>query len=198
MKLIVVSNPKEIPEEHVLINGLFASGVETFHLRKPSYSKKQLINLVLQIDPQYRDKLVLHDHHSLAGDIGTIKIHFSEEKRLFTTGQELKQWRAKKFTMSTSIHRMKDYQSLFHYYDYAFFGPVFKSISKPGYGPATDLLPLLPPPEHRPIKLIAIGGITPENLSIVKQAGFDGAAMLGAIWRDPSKAAEIYQRTACA
>jgi thiamine-phosphate pyrophosphorylase len=32
-------------------------------------------------------------------------------------------------------------------------------------------------------KVIALGGINEDNIQLVKQAGFSGAAVLGAIWQ---------------
>lgn len=38
---------------------------------------------------------------------------------------------------------------------------------------------------------MAIGGITPGRIEAIRALGFDGAAMLGAIWNDPGKATHI-------
>ncbi|MCR1784202.1 thiamine phosphate synthase [Nocardioides carbamazepini] len=67
--------------------------------------------------------------------------------------------------------------------DYAGFGPVFATDSKPGL-PAplgvaamTDATGLLP--------LLAIGGITAGTAGEVREAGAHGVAVIGAIWRHP-------------
>ena len=193
MELIVISHPEKIEGEALVINNLLASGVQLFHLRKPTYSKKNLIDLILEIQPQHRSKLVLHDYHSLAGKIGTHRIHFSEARRLYTTDHELKQWRAKKFILSTSIHKMEDYSTLSANFDYTFYGPVFESISKQGYAPPPGNIPPLPELHNRPVKIIAVGGISSDKIPLVRKAQYDGAAMLGAIWQDPARAIETYK-----
>ncbi|MNE66013.1 hypothetical protein D3C80_1615410 [compost metagenome] len=40
------------------------------------------------------------------------------------------------------------------------------------------------PDQNRKAKIIGLGGITPQNIQEIKQLGFDGAAVLGTIWRD--------------
>ena len=189
MKLIVISNPTVFPDEPQLINALFEEGLEIFHVRKPGLSMKDTIDLLLQINPEHRSKLAMHEHHTIADKIGTKRIHFSEEKRLYTTEHELKQWKSKQYVLSTSVHTVEDYQGLSGNFHYTFLGPVFDSISKPGYkASSTFQLPSL-----RQTQVIAIGGITPNKLRSVAEARFDGAALLGAIWQDPMRAIKIYQ-----
>jgi hypothetical protein len=69
-------------------------------------------------------------------------------------------------------------------WDYLVLGPVFDSISKPGY--TARQFDSIPP------NAIGIGGIQPANAGKVKQMGFRGAALLGAIWQEPSLAVEVF------
>ncbi len=46
MKLMVISSPDAVPDEALVMNYLLAAGLEVLHLRKPTYSKKNLIDLV--------------------------------------------------------------------------------------------------------------------------------------------------------
>lgn len=192
MKLMVISSPVAITGEATITNSLFAAGLELLHLRKPSYSKKELIDLALQIDPPFRDRLVLHSHHMIASNLGIRRLHFPEAIRLYTPENELKKLRARRIVLSTSIHAIADYAQLPGEFSYTFFGPVFESISKEGYGPPTDYHEITRP-ATRPIELIAIGGITPDNLKALRTNSFDGAAILGAIWSAPEKAIETFK-----
>src|SRR5688572_17237998 len=190
MRLIVISNATALPNEPTLINNLLDEGLEIFHLRKPGLNMKDTIDLLLQIKDEHRSKLVMHDHHAIAEKIGTKRLHFSEEKRLYTTDHELKQWRSKHYTLSTSIHTLDALEGLSSHFQYAFLGPVFDSISKPGYK-ASQSFQLTS--EKRPIELIAIGGVTSNNIREIERANFDGAALLGAVWQDPQSALKIFQ-----
>ena len=80
-------------------------------------------------------------------------------------------------------------------YEQVLFGPVFPSISKPGYGPDPDfpwgsLERLLAAPRRGPCRVLAVGGITEERLGRCLELGFDGAALMGAVWNggDPAAA----------
>jgi thiamine-phosphate pyrophosphorylase len=187
MKIMVISSPIAVPEEATLMNALLQEGLELLHLRKPAYSKKELIALALQVKETFRSRLVLHSHHAIAENLGINRLHFPEAIRLYTADNELKKWRAKNFTLSTSIHSVEDYQALSSHFAYTFLGPVFKSISKYGYGPSAGILPDLNA-VNRSVEIIAIGGISPDKISALQNAGFDGAAMLGAVWLAPEKA----------
>jgi shikimate kinase len=64
--------------------------------------------------------------------------------------------------------------------DYVAFGPVFESATKrerPGRGVAT--LGAIAREKTKP--LVAVGGLTPQNLAAVFEAGADSAAMIGAL-----------------
>ncbi|RAV99014.1 thiamine phosphate synthase [Pseudochryseolinea flava] len=189
MKLIVISNPTSIPNEVAIINALLDEGLEIFHVRKPGLNMKDTIDFLLGIKTEHREKLVMHDHHSIASKIGTKRIHFSGEKRMYTPEHDLKQWRSKNYTLSTSVHSVEEYSELSPHFHYTFLGPVFESISKPGYKPmhAFDL------PEKRNTQIFAIGGITPDKLNDAALSKFDGATLLGTIWQDPDNAIKTFQ-----
>ena len=65
--------------------------------------------------------------------------------------------------------------------DYVAFGPVFASGTKPGReARGLEALARVAAEKTRP--LVAIGGITPENLGAALDAGADSAAMIGALY----------------
>lgn len=64
--------------------------------------------------------------------------------------------------------------------DYVAFGPVFASSTKPGRAPrGVDALAAVAREKTKP--LVAVGGITDENLDSVFDAGADSAALIGAL-----------------
>ena len=192
MKLIVVSNPDVIANEDDIINSLFDEGLELFHLRKPTYDKKNLITLLNKINSKHHSKIVLHQHHTLTEQFEINRIHFTESERLKTASDDLKKIKEKYFTLSTSIHSLRDYQLLSDSFSYTFFGPVFESISKHGYKPQSDKIASLAEIKDRKIKIIAIGGITADKIEKTEQASFDGVALLGSIWSDTKNAIKSF------
>ncbi len=86
-------------------------------------------------------------------------------------------------TQSTSFHCVEDMQHEWGALTYAFFSPVFDSISKPGYvaaGFCSDALHAALP--TLPFDVIALGGVTADNVLQAHAMGFAGVAVLGSIW----------------
>jgi thiamine-phosphate pyrophosphorylase len=189
MLVIIVSYPTVLTNEAAHINELFKQGMELFHLRKPGYTEDQLEKLLIQITPGYYHNLVLHDHHHLAQKYNIKRIHFSEQKRKDIKENDLEEWKKKDFILSTSIHALDEHSDLSEKFSYTFYGPVFESISKPGYKPPGDKFPILKV-ENRKVKIIAIGGVTPDKMMLLNDLGFDGVALLGAVWDQLAKTKE--------
>ncbi len=61
-----------------------------------------------------------------------------------------------------------------------FISPVFDSLSKSGYAGKSALLKA--GALKRQGEWIALGGICPDNIGLVEESGFDGAALLGHLW----------------
>jgi thiamine-phosphate pyrophosphorylase len=181
MLVIIVSNPTALKNEAVHINELFNQGMQLFHLRKPTFTLNQMEELLKQVEPKNYHLISLHQHHELAEKYNMKRIHFPEFRRKETNETELQKWKEKGFTLSTSIHDLEEYKNLSDIFDYVFYGPVYASISKPDYKPKLDGLPKLKQ-EERKIKLIAIGGVDADKIMTLKDAGFDGVALLGAVW----------------
>jgi thiamine-phosphate pyrophosphorylase len=178
--LIVVSNPTVVANEAQLINTLFDEGLELFHLRKPTYLEDEIKFLLEGIQFRHLAKVVLHSHHELAAIFGINRLHYPEQKRSNSNNNECMQLNERGNILSTSIHDVKEIKMLSSCFNYAFFGPVFNSISKQGYD---SIVPDDFRIENNNVKIVAIGGISRENLISVKKMGFAGAAVLGTIWQ---------------
>jgi thiamine-phosphate pyrophosphorylase len=186
MQLIVISHPDAIANEAWLINQLFENGLTRFHLRKPGYDVGQIAGLLRQIDKQYHHYIALHQHHDMAQDFGIKRLHYTEQHRENTSHEKLALLNDQGYILSTSIHEIATLYTL-KCFDNAFLGPVFKSISKPGYQANwSDSFSLNK--QDIQLNIIALGGIELSNLSRVKAMNFDGVAVLGTIWNNPDLA----------
>lgn len=195
MKLIVITHPDMLPDEAAIINQLFANGLARLHVRKPGGTEVELRALLTQIDPHYRDRIALHQHHVLAELFGISGLHFTESNRLVQAEQHFKALKNGGFTISTSLHDPADLEKLSHRFDYAFLGPVFDSISKKGY--RSLLAADFKFEKHGfPGEVLAIGGIHTGNLKSAFSIGFDGAAALGTIWQNPENAVAQFRHLA--
>jgi thiamine-phosphate pyrophosphorylase len=102
MHLVLLSPPVELPQEQAVLRSLFAAGLQTYHLRKPSSSLGQLRQYLEELPPQYRNRVVVHQHHSLARECGLKGLHFRERDRQARLVE-----RVPGLTMSTSIHSLQ-------------------------------------------------------------------------------------------
>ena len=179
--LVVISQPHTVPEEAEIINGLFDAGMELFHLRRPGETKEKLEALLKKINDRYYPRIVLHQQHELGSKFNINRMHFTEVYRLRQSEESLRQLVEEGQILSTSVHLPGDLHALLPVYSYSFLGPLFGSISKPGYTgripPGYSLLP----GEHK-VRPVALGGIDESNIGLVRAKNFTAAALLGAVW----------------
>ena len=76
--------------------------------------------------------------------------------------------------------------------DYLLFSPVFPTASKPGV-PAVGLEALATVCRAVAVPVLALGGITPERVSVCLQQGAHGVAVVSAILEAPDPAAAVRQ-----
>lgn len=150
---------------------------------------------------RWHRRVFLHGHAALAAQVGLGGIHFADG----ASGAE--SFRAPPgCAVSRSCHDVASVAAALGRYDAVFFGPVFPSLSKPGYGPvAGSVLALLRemllarPAAVKRTEVYAIGGVTAQRLGECQAMGFDGAAMLGAVWGAADRMAAFHEfSAACA
>lgn len=176
--MIVISNPTEIRNEHQIIQALFEEGLELLHIRKPNASEEALRFYIAAIDSKYHSKLVLHQQHRLIEEFQLERLHFTEKARQTIADNFQK---SVPF-LSTSVHTIADFNTLSERYDAAFLSPIYPSISKVDYKPTQNLLEQTKERTNWKTKLIALGGISAENIAATLTEGFDDVALLGSIW----------------
>ena len=88
-------------------------------------------------------------------------------------------------TVSRSCHSLAEVAAWRDRLDYLFLSPVFDSISKQGYRAGFAPEELLRAAREGIIdrRVMALGGITPDNLARVRAWGFGGAVVLGDLWQ---------------
>lgn len=192
--LIVISHAAMLPGEATIIHQLFDEGLELFHLRKPDADEQAVRQLIETIPAEYHDRIVMHGFFHLMEEYGIRRWHFREEHRMQTGEDELVKLKEKGYTLSTSLHDLQTLQQLPSLFSYAFFSPVFDSISKQQYKGVTGADFYLHD-EQKPIQVIALGGIDADNAGKLMAMNFDGAALLGSIWNEPLNAVANFKKT---
>jgi thiamine-phosphate pyrophosphorylase len=188
MQIVVISPESKDPREVPAMKRFFEAGLERYHVRKPSWTSAELEAWLGGIPVEWRPRIVLHEHHALVEKLGLGGRH---DKGFGNPPPG---------ALSRSCHDLPSLRQHLGAYESILFGPVFPSLSKPGYGPAAgfpwyELWALLrqtkrtgAPGAQRPACVLAIGGVTVQRLFRCDEIGFDGAAVLGAVWSDPDPA----------
>ncbi len=186
VKLIVISPEAEDSREHAVLAQLFAAGLMSYHLRKPAWTRAQLAAWLLALPAEFHPRLVLHTHHDLATEFPLAGLHDRDEPnpKCHLIGDTFR---------SRAVHDLPTLRASLDTYDRLLVSPLFPSLSKPGHAPDARLAPTelksalaLP----RRADVIALGGIDASRLPACRNLGFDGVAILGAIWQstDPGRA----------
>lgn len=181
--MIIVTNPQQIPNETEIINALFDEGLETLHVRKPDFDKAQMIEYISSIDNRFHSRIMLHSHYELLDSFGLRGLHFTEKTKYL-----LPNYDKINCTKSLAVHELGELKSVRSTADYVLLSPLFPSVSKEGYFKQWDFEKLrLELAKKYSFDIVALGGITLENVIKVKELGFDDFALLGSIW-EPVKA----------
>jgi thiamine-phosphate pyrophosphorylase len=171
--IILISNPAPLKDEHEIIRQIFDERLDVFHLRKKEYPESDLRTFIENIPEEHWEKIVLHSHYHLAAEYGLKGIHVSNTFKGEMPGA----------TLSVSFHSLEEIQKSELPFDYGFLSPVFDSISKEGYQSSFNFDEVRQFLNNRKERIIALGGINEDRIEIVREMGFSGIALLGAVWQ---------------
>ncbi len=176
MKLIIMTTPFFFVEEHQILTALFDEGLATLHLRKPNTEPVYSERLLSLLPEPYRKRIVVHDHFYLKDEYGLKGIHLNSRNPEAPQNY--------KGHISCSCHTCEELVENKKKFDYMFLSPVFDSISKSGYNTRFQPEELKEWGKKKIIdrKVFALGGVTAENIPLLKSWGFGGAVVLGALW----------------
>ncbi|MCH5221133.1 MAG: thiamine phosphate synthase [Muribaculaceae bacterium] len=180
MTRIVITLPYFFDGESAAIECMLNSGADRVHLRKPGCTEAQLRTLIEGIGCEYRYRLSLHDHLTLACEYGLGGVHLNKRNDKVPEG----------FTglVSKSCHTIAELNDS-ACYNYVFLSPIFDSISKEGYKAAFNNAELVEAKERGLInsRVYALGGVYPGNFAETQRLGFGGYALLGSAWAPMKK-----------
>ena len=180
--IVVITPPYRIPDEEVIVNSLFKNGLHLLHLRKPDAERVVYERFIQKIEPCFRERIVVHDHFDLVEAYGLRGIHL-KSKQAEHFGD-----RKRYAHVSVSCHSFEEIATLPFTPDYVFLSPVFDSISKQGYKSMFTPDMLKEGLKKTSTPVIALGGISADNVTACRKLGFRGIALLGYLWDTPSEA----------
>lgn len=171
--VIAITSPTEVADEAKRITELLWTGEADFvHLRKPRWTSVRMENLIREIPDEFRSRLKIHDHFELLDKYHLGGVHLNSRNPSPPPNSP---------SVSRSLHSVEQLVLAKHY-DYVTLSPVFDSISKSGYKSAFDIGSLPALIEGK--RVVALGGVTPSKFTLLRKAGFWGAAMLGYFWNE--------------
>ncbi|MBL8994100.1 MAG: thiamine phosphate synthase [Spirochaetia bacterium] len=194
--LVVFTHPEILRGEGEALTVLFENGLEILHFRKPGLGKEETRQLLSTLPEKWLERIVLHDHHELTGEVAVGGIHFNHRnpvpEKTPASGQ---------LHFSVSAHSFEEIPNFPEWIDEVVFAPVFPSISKKEYRPAysademrsgvaeskarthQQYIEVILEKDHH-LLFTGLGGISEGNLHLVFELGFDRAAVLGTLWND--------------
>lgn len=187
MKLIVLTPEHDVADEAGLINDMFAAGLPALHIRKPQYTVADCRKYIAAINTRFHSRIVMHNCFELVHEFGLGGIHLNTVARNSAELGELLS-STPVVPLSTSFHSWQEIKECETQYRYVFISPVFDSISKAGYTAAIDPAGAMETKRYMALQgkqcpgIIGLGGVGPAQLTTLNNYGFDGGAMLGAVW----------------
>ena len=155
---------------------------DKIHLRKNNWSEEKTKRFLEGLSEHLIRRIVLCDHYHLVQQYNLGGIHMKESKRTLGFGP------LRHGTVSSSFHDLETLVREGPALDYALFGPVFASFSKPGYVPGYDTGDLKKALHGTTARVVGIGGIEENKTADIRSLGFAGMAFYTSFWKDHGKA----------
>lgn len=190
--LLIVTHPDHLTGETHIWQELLSAGADAILLRKPGWTEDDYVNLLNRTDPACYPRMLIAQYCLLQKVYGLMGAHFSENLRNSTPPQWLQALRSEGCLLSTGIHSAATMPAMAARWDLLLLSPVFDSISKPGYPGQLPTGFQLQRSGNTGAQVLALGGVNHSNAALAREMGFDGIALLGAIWREPENAVENF------
>ena len=191
----MISAPDFLPGEAEAVTALLEAGAWRVHVRKPAAGSDSIARLLEHIPAALYSRISLHDHHELAARFGVGGVHLNSRNPSVPAGFG--------GLVSRSCHSIEELLEYGSVCDYMFLSPIFDSISKSGYASrfsleeirrrivagsdvATARMDVMSSDGNcRSVdwgRVFALGGVCPDNIRLLEETGFGGAAVLGYLW----------------
>lgn len=177
MEWIVITSPGFLLGEADFIDRLFGHGLDRLHLRKPGADIGECRRLLDGISREWLPRIVVHDNFGLCREYGLGGVHLNGRNPMAPPNHE--------GSVSRSCHSLEEISRYKGECDYLTLSPIFNSISKQGYMAAFEPEQLAAARGSGLIdsRVMALGGVTLENIPRVRELGFGGVAILGDVWQ---------------
>jgi thiamine-phosphate pyrophosphorylase len=171
-----------------IVKKAISAGITTVQLRDKSMTKRELYSeavLVRNLTLKHKVKFIMNDHIDIAMAVRADGVHLGQDDMPI---EEARRIIGKSMIIGISTHSLRQaIQAQDRGADYIGFGPMFKTSTKEA-GRPKGLRSLKNVCSKAGIPVVAIGGISWENISNVMEAGADACAIVSAIQSGDIKA----------
>jgi thiamine-phosphate pyrophosphorylase len=158
-----------------------AAGARLFQYRNKSGSMLEAYREALLLRQRAADSgalFIVNDRCDLAIAVEADGVHLGQDDLPFADARAIMGPRL----IGISTHRPDQVrEATTGQADYVAYGPIFRTASKPDHEPVVGIEGLRQARRLTALPLFAIGGITLENASDVREAGADGIAVISAV-----------------
>lgn len=174
MMRIAITGTEPRPDEGEWIATILREGWDAVHLRHPAASLNEMRRVIESVPQQFHSRLRLHGHFELTNEFNIGGLHLNSRCPAPPAN-----YRGR---LSRSCHSVGEIASADSALEYVTLSPVFDSISKPGYTAAFSDSDLSEIETFSSPIVIALGGVTPRHIDVIRRWGFGGYAVLGYLW----------------
>ena len=165
-----------------VVSELLDAGVTAFQLREKDLSDTELIKLAQPIAAlchNYEANLFINTHTCVASDVGAAGVHLPANAEPVDS---VKAETGDNFYIGCSVHyfdaaKKRETEGA----DFVTYSPIYRTASKPGYGPAVGTASLAEVVEGVKLPVFALGGITPARVPECLTAGAFGVAVMSGV-----------------
>ena len=150
-------------------------------------SGEELESYLEKIPEKWRDRVIPHQRYRLVDSHVLGGWHFKDDEEKLKQAETLTKTRNENQILSRTIHSLDDLNDDLSRWDYVLLCPVFQSISKRDYGPKWEETQMTAAlrycREAYQTRVFALGGVDVSRYEQCERMGFDGVALLGAVWQ---------------
>ncbi len=166
---------------------LLDAGVTAIQLREKDLDDTELIGLaqpIAELCRNYEAKLFINTsdkvlQRSTMSIVGAAGVHLPANAESVET---VKTQTGDNLYVGCSVHSLGAAQKRkTEGADFVTYSPIYRTASKPGYGPAVGVKPLAEVAETVKIPVFALGGITPARVAECLAAGASGVAVMSGV-----------------
>ena len=176
MKLVIMTKSTFFVEEDKILATLFDEGMENLHLYKPGSSPLYSERLLTLLPEDYYTKITVHDHFYLKDEYDLGGIHIDSSAMEVPNGY--------KGHKSRSCNNLEDLKEIKKKSNYVFLKNIFDCIEFNDEKSNFTIQQLENYASKGIIdkKVYAMGGMSLENIKLVKELGFGGVVICGDLW----------------